>query len=63
MPRALRFFDTSGMRPGTAVRVKEVAPFKGTVTLELDGHDVTLGLEVAARVLVRFPEDDEETHA
>ena len=56
-PRLLEFFDTSGMRPGTMIRVKEVAPFKGTVTLELDGHDVTLGLEVATMVLVRLSEN------
>ena len=53
-PRLLEFFDKSGMHPGTAVRVKEVAPFKGTVTVEMAGREVTLGLEVATMVLVRI---------
>ena len=49
----LEFFDNSGLRPGTAVQVKEMAPYKGTITLLLDDEEVVLGVEVAQKVMVR----------
>ena len=50
--RLLQFFDSSGLKPGMRLKVKEMAPFKGTVTLLLDGEEVVLGMEVAERVMV-----------
>ena len=49
----LEFFDHSGLRPGAQLRIKELAPYKGTITLLLDGEEVVLGMEVADKVLVR----------
>jgi DtxR family Mn-dependent transcriptional regulator len=53
--RLLEFLDRSGLRPGTVVRVKEVAPFKGTVSLLLDDREIVLGIKVAADILVSTP--------
>lgn len=54
--RLLRYFDDQGIRPGVRVRVREVAPYRGTVTIEAGERDLTLGLEVANRLWVRHPE-------
>ena len=51
--RLLEFFDTSGIRPGAQLSVKEMAPFKGTMTVVLDQGEVVLGMEVAEKILVR----------
>ena len=51
--RLLEYFDHSGLRPGTQIEVREVAPFKGTMTLALDETEMVLGMEVAEKVLVR----------
>ncbi|MDP3063235.1 MAG: metal-dependent transcriptional regulator [Chloroflexota bacterium] len=53
--RLLEFFAQSGLKPGASLRVLEVAPFKGTITTLLDSRQVVLGLDVAARVMVRAP--------
>ena len=49
----LEFFNNSGLRPGAELKVKELAPFKGTVTILLNEDEVVLGTEVAEKVLVR----------
>lgn len=51
--RLLEFFDESGLKPGVQLRVKESAPYKGTITLSLDEREVVLGVEVAEKILVR----------
>jgi len=51
--RLLEFFDSSGIRPGVQLKVKELAPYKGTITLLLEQGEVVLGMEVAEKVLVR----------
>ena len=54
--RLLEFFDSSGLRPGAEVKVKEVAPYKGTITLLVgaeEEQEVVLGMEVAETVMVR----------
>lgn len=48
----LRFFDAEGIRPGAAIEVVELAPYRGTVTVRLAGHELVLGLEAARRVWV-----------
>ncbi len=53
--RLLEFFDASGLKPGAALRVAEVAPYKGTITVTIDSREVTLGIDVASGILVRFP--------
>jgi DtxR family Mn-dependent transcriptional regulator len=51
--RLLEFFDDKGVRPGAGLEVMEIAPYKGTITLLVNGADVVLGTEVAAMVMVR----------
>lgn len=51
--RLLRFFDTEGIRPGATMRVVEVTPYRGTVTLLLRERELVLGLEAARRIWVR----------
>ena len=48
----LRFFDIEGIRPGSALEVVEAAPYRGTVTIRLDGRDLVLGLQAARRIWV-----------
>lgn len=48
----LRFFDDEGIRPGVEFTVQDVAPYRGTVTIELDGRELVLGLEAAHRIWV-----------
>ena len=48
----LRFFDDEGIRPATKVSVREVAPYLGTVTLDVEGgghkqHELVIGSEAA----------------
>jgi DtxR family Mn-dependent transcriptional regulator len=58
----LRFFDEEGIRPGEAVRLQSVAPYRGTVTAEIGGRSLVLGTQVARRIWVR-PADDAKTPA
>jgi len=48
----LRFFDEEGLRPGVSLEVTEVALYRGTVTVRLDGRELVLGLEAARRIWV-----------
>ena len=43
--RLLKFFEENGIKPGTQVTVKEIAPYKGTVTVSVDDRDVILGFD------------------
>ena len=53
----LRFFDDEGIRPGVEFTVSDVAPYRGTVTIELGGRELVLGLEAAHRIWVWDDED------
>jgi DtxR family Mn-dependent transcriptional regulator len=48
----LRFFDKEGIRPGAEMAVVEAAPYRGTVTVRLDGRELVLGLQAARRIWV-----------
>lgn len=48
----LTYLASLGMYPGTAVRVREVAPFKGPLLIEIDGATYALGRDIAERILV-----------
>ena len=48
----LRFFDGEGIRPGARLLLREVAPYRGTVTIALGERDLVLGLEAARRIWV-----------
>ena len=49
----LRFFDEEGIRPGLKLDVLDVAPYRGTVTVQLNGRELVLGLEAARRIWIR----------
>ena len=42
----------SGVRPGTDLRIEEVAPWAGTVTAASNGRTIVLGLAAAAKIWV-----------
>jgi len=48
----LRFFHAEGIRPGVEFAVLDVAPYRGTVTIQLAGRELVLGLEAAHRIWV-----------
>ncbi len=48
----LRFFDEEGIHPGETVTIQAVAPYRGTLTIEVDGHPVVMGTQIARRVWV-----------
>lgn len=48
----LEFFDSNGLRPGASLAVVEIAPYKGTITVMVNGAEVVLGTEVASTVMV-----------
>lgn len=49
----LRYLERGGLMPGRHIRMVEVAPFSGIVVIESDGHQMPLGLPVAAKIRVR----------
>ena len=65
MPRVLRYLSQLTLEPGRALRLVDLAPFGGPVTLELlngsDGEPIAtkiLGSELAAQLFVR-PQTEE----
>jgi len=52
-PAVVEFLGTLGLRPGVEVEVREKHPFDGPLVLRVDGHDRTLGSNVAHQVFVR----------
>ena len=51
----MRFLQQNGMTPGTRLRVVEVASFNSTMTIEVDGRRVVLGIPAAECVRVLDP--------
>ena len=54
----LEFFDKNNVRPGTLVRTKELANFKGTITLMIkpmgpEEQELIIGVDVATQILVQ----------
>jgi DtxR family transcriptional regulator, Mn-dependent transcriptional regulator len=49
----LRHLAARYVFPGKPVSVLEAAPLQGPLTLQMDGHEVALGLQVAEYVLVK----------
>ncbi|MFW6042363.1 MAG: metal-dependent transcriptional regulator [Chloroflexota bacterium] len=48
----LRYLAGLGLTPGIAFTVRDVAPFEGPLTLELDGKERVIGYNVAGVILV-----------
>lgn len=51
----MRFLQQNGMTPGTRIRVAEFASFNSTMTIEIDGRHIVLGLPSAECVRVLEP--------
>ena len=51
----MRFLQENGLTPGTQLRVVEVASFNSTITVEVDGRRVVLGVPVAKLLRVLDP--------
>jgi DtxR family Mn-dependent transcriptional regulator len=51
----MRFLQQNGLTPGTRIRVTEVASFNSTMTIEVDGRQVVLGIPAAHCVRVLEP--------
>lgn len=49
-PELLKFFSQNQVFPGTEAKILESLPFNQTLTLEIDGKNVTLGFAVAQYV-------------
>jgi DtxR family Mn-dependent transcriptional regulator len=50
--RLLEYFWQHGLRPGARLRVTEVAPYRGTLSVAVDGREAVMGFETANQVLV-----------
>ena len=51
-PRLVQYLVDSKVVRGQRVKVVEAAPYKGTMTLEVEGKEVVIGLQVAPRIMV-----------
>lgn len=51
--RLLEHLWQTGVRPGTRLAVREVAPWAGTVTMVSEGRTIVLGLAAAGKIWVR----------
>jgi DtxR family Mn-dependent transcriptional regulator len=51
----LHFLWESGIRPGAALVVSDVAPYAGTLTVRLGEHSITMGLAAAGKIWVYDP--------
>jgi DtxR family Mn-dependent transcriptional regulator len=52
----LEYLWRAEVRPGRRLRVVEVAPWAGTITLSGDGRTIVLGLPASAKIWVYLPE-------
>ena len=48
-----RKLRTMGIREGKRLRVVAIHPFAGPLVLDIDGRQITLGRNIAQRVMVR----------
>ncbi len=51
----LHFLWESGIRPGVALTVAEVAPYAGTISVALGGRTITMGIAASSKVWVYDP--------
>jgi DtxR family Mn-dependent transcriptional regulator len=53
----LAYLDEIGVRPGAIIKILEIAPFGGPLTISSDAGPAPLGMEVAAFVQVSSPSE------
>jgi DtxR family Mn-dependent transcriptional regulator len=51
--KLLQFFDTEGIRPGQAIVLERVEPYRGTLTATVGERSVVMGMQVARRIWVK----------
>jgi len=57
-PQFVEYLVVNSVLPGQNMFVSEIAPYKGTLTMNVAGKEVVMGLHVAARIWVRpVPKD------
>ncbi len=49
----MHFLQGNGLTPGTPIHVREIASFNATMTVEVEGREIILGLSAAENVRVR----------
>lgn len=57
-PAMLRYLGDMGLAPGSEIRLISIAPFKGPVTIRVEGQEHAIGQEVASHILVELPEKE-----
>ena len=51
-PELLRHLAELGLRPGAAIRLTEVIPFRGGIRVDVDGTEIVVGSDAAEAVQV-----------
>lgn len=51
-PELLRYLEKIGLLPGIKIKIKEKGPFKGPVTILIEGSEKVIGNDVAQNILV-----------
>lgn len=51
-PDLLRYLEKIGLLPGIKIKIKEKGPFKGPVTILIEGSEKVIGNDVAQNILV-----------
>lgn len=51
-PKLLQYLASLGLLPNARIAIKEIAPFKGPMLVEVAGAQYALGQEVAAKIMV-----------
>ena len=52
-PKLLQYLASLGLLPDAHISIKEIAPFKGPLLVQVAGAQYALGQEVASKIMVR----------
>lgn len=52
-PKLLQYLASLGLLPNARIRIKEIAPFRGPMLVQVAGAQYALGQEVASKIMVR----------
>jgi len=55
----LDYLDARAVRPGSLVRIEEIAPYDGPRSVLMDGEQQVLGREVAEHILIKLVHGNE----
>ena len=56
-PQILSYFEDNRYLPGSFMKIIEKSPFKGPITVEIDGKEKIIGYEVASKIFVSKKKD------